>query len=67
MKLSFTEEELVDMRSFMEKVADRQKGARHTDLIVAVFHQRFEETFKFLNSMIMEAEHLHYGYSTTTW
>ena len=29
MKLSFTEDELVDMRNFMEKVADGKMGARH--------------------------------------
>ncbi|KAJ8385110.1 hypothetical protein AAFF_G00192510 [Aldrovandia affinis] len=34
------------MRTFMEKVADGKRGARHTAPIVAVFEQRFEETFK---------------------
>jgi len=46
MKLAFTDEELGDMRTFMQKVADGQMGARHTDPVVAVFQQRFEETFK---------------------
>ena len=45
MKLAFTEEERSDMRAFMEKVADGKMGARHTDPVVAVFEQRFEETF----------------------
>jgi len=45
MKLAFTEER-GDMRTFMEKVADGKTGARHTDQVVAVFEQRFEETFK---------------------
>ena len=36
------------MRAFMEKVADRKIGARNTDLVVAVFEERFEETFKWL-------------------
>ncbi|KAK5923153.1 hypothetical protein CgunFtcFv8_000149 [Champsocephalus gunnari] len=30
----------------MEKVADGKMGARHTDPVVALFEQRFEETFK---------------------
>ena len=46
MKLSFTEEERGDMKTFMEKVADGKMGARHSDPVVAVFEQRFEETFK---------------------
>ncbi|XP_014680947.1 PREDICTED: uncharacterized protein LOC106820867 [Priapulus caudatus] len=46
MKHAFTEEELAEMRTFMEKVADGKMGARHTAPIVAVFEQRFEETFK---------------------
>jgi len=46
MKLAFTEEEHGDTRTFMEKVADGKMGARHTDPVVAVFEQRFEETFK---------------------
>ena len=36
------------MRAFMEKVADRKIGARNTDPVVAVFEERFEETFKWL-------------------
>ncbi|KAK5884494.1 hypothetical protein CesoFtcFv8_018309 [Champsocephalus esox] len=46
MKHAFTEEELCEMRTFMEKVADGKMGARHTDPVVALFKQRFEETFK---------------------
>ena len=30
----------------MEKVADRKIGARNTNPVVAVFEERFEETFK---------------------
>jgi len=46
MKLAFNEEERCDMKAFMEKVADGKMGARHTDPIVAVFEERFVETFK---------------------
>ena len=46
MKLAFNEEERCDMRAFMEKVADGKMGARHAHSIVAVFEERFEETFK---------------------
>ena len=46
MKLSFTEEELGDMRNFMQKVADGKMGATHTNPVVTVFEQRIEETFK---------------------
>ena len=46
MKLAFNEEERCDMRAFMEKVADGKMGATHTHSIVAVFEERFEETFK---------------------
>ncbi|KAI4803698.1 hypothetical protein KUCAC02_025353 [Chaenocephalus aceratus] len=46
MKHAFTEEELGEMRTFMEKVADGKMGARHTDPVVALFEQWFEETFK---------------------
>jgi len=46
MKLAFTQEELSDMRTFMEMVATVKMGAKHTDPVVAVFEQRFEETFK---------------------
>jgi len=47
MELAFTEEELGNMRTFMEKVAaDEKIGTRHTDPVVPVFEQRFEETFK---------------------
>ena len=34
------------MRAFMEKVADRKIGERNTGPVVAVFEERFEETFK---------------------
>ena len=34
------------MRTFMEKVSDGTMGARHTDPVVVLFEQRFEENFK---------------------
>ena len=37
MKHAFTEEELGQMRTFMEKVADGTMGARHTDQVVVIF------------------------------
>ena len=37
MKHVFTEEELGEMTTFMEKVADGKMGARHTAPIVSVF------------------------------
>ena len=46
MKLAFTKEEHGDMKTLMEKVADGMMGARHSDPVVTVFEQRFEETFK---------------------
>ncbi|KAI3378566.1 hypothetical protein SNEBB_000964 [Seison nebaliae] len=46
MKDAFTKEELGEMRTFMEKVADGKMGAKHTAPIVAVYEQRFEETFQ---------------------
>lgn len=46
MKHAFTEEELVQMRTFMEKVVEGKLGAGYTDPVVALFEQRFEETFK---------------------
>ena len=46
MKFAFTEEERGYMKTFMEKVGDGKMGARHTDPIVAVFEQKFEETFQ---------------------
>ena len=46
MKLTFTEEERGDMKTFMEKVADGKMGARHSDPVVAVLELRFEETFQ---------------------
>ena len=45
-KLCSTEEEPGDMKTVMEKVADGKMGARHSDPVVAVFEQMFEETFK---------------------
>ena len=41
MKHAFTEEELGEMRTFMEKVADGKMGARHTEPIVEVFETDF--------------------------
>ena len=46
MKHAFTEEELGEMRTLMEKAADGKMGARHTDPVVVVFERRFEEIFK---------------------
>ena len=46
MKHVFTNEELDQMRSFIEKVANEKMGAKHTAPIVAVFEQKFEEKFK---------------------
>ena len=46
MKHAFTEQEFGEMRTFIEKVAHGKMGARNTDPVVAVFEQRFEETFK---------------------
>ena len=48
MKHAFTEEELSEMRSTMVMVTDKKLGARHTDPIVSLFKQRFEDTFKCL-------------------
>ena len=45
-KLAYTVEELGDMWSFMEEVANEKMVGRHTDPVVAVIEQRFEETFK---------------------
>ena len=44
MKLSFTEVERGDLKTFMEKVVDVKMGARHSDLVVTVFEQKFVET-----------------------
>jgi len=65
MKPAFTEEH-GDMRTFMEKVANRKLGARHTDPVVSVsvFEQSFEETS---NDSQKEEEHQHSGCCTTTW
>ncbi|CAK6977842.1 Hypothetical predicted protein [Scomber scombrus] len=46
MKHAFTEEELGEMMTFMENVANGKMGARHTAPIVTVFEERFEETYK---------------------
>ncbi|KAK0144248.1 Polyserase-2 [Merluccius polli] len=46
MKHAFTEEELGEIKTLMEKVADGKMGARYTDPVVVVFEQRFEEIFK---------------------
>ena len=46
MKHAFTTEELGEMRTFMEKVADEKTRAWHTAPIVAVFKQKIEETLK---------------------
>ena len=51
MKLAFIEEEPGDIRTFMEKVADEKIGARYSDPVVAVFEQKFEETFKQLEEL----------------
>ena len=48
MKHVFTGEELSEIRSTMEMVADKKLGARRTDPIVSLFKQRFEDTFKCL-------------------
>ena len=50
MKLDFTEEELGDIGTFMEKLANDKMGARHTDP----------------NDSQKEEEHLHSWCSTTT-
>ena len=39
MKHAFTEEELGEMRTLMEKVADGKMGAGHTDPVVVVFEE----------------------------
>ena len=46
MKPSSIEEELGDMRSFTENVANDKMGTRHTDPVVALFEKGFEEPFK---------------------
>ena len=46
MRLAFNKEERGDMKTFMKTVADGKMGARHSDPVVAVFEQRFEDTFK---------------------
>ena len=46
MKHAFTAEELGEMRTFMEKVADEKTGAWHTAPIVEVFKQKIEEILK---------------------
>lgn len=46
MKHEFTEEELGDMRVFMQEVADKKMGSTKTGPIVDIFGQRFKDTFK---------------------
>ena len=46
MKNIFTDDELDEMTILIEKVADEKMGAQHTAPIIALFEQRFEETFK---------------------
>ena len=46
MKLAFNEEERGDMKTLMEKMGDRKMGTRHSDSVVPMFEQRFEENFK---------------------
>ena len=46
LKHAYTDKELGEMRTFMEKVANDRLGARHTSSIVAVLEQSFDETFK---------------------
>jgi len=46
MKHVITDEELDQMRSFMEKVANERMGAKHTAPIVAMFEQKFKEEFQ---------------------
>ena len=46
MKNVFTDEELSEMTTLIEEVADKKIGAQHTAPIVAFFEQRFEDTFK---------------------
>ena len=42
----FTDDELDEKTILIEKVADENMGAQHTAPIIALFEQRFEETFK---------------------
>lgn len=44
--IAFIEEERNKIKTFMKKVADGKMGARHINPKVAVFEQKFEETFK---------------------
>ena len=46
MKHAFTEEELGQMRTFMEKVADGTIGARHTDPVVVYMNRGLKKTSK---------------------
>ena len=47
------------MRTFIEKVGNEKMGGRHTDPVVEVFEQWFEETnFK---------RHTEEGYTLTLW
>ena len=60
----FTNEELDQMRSCMEKVANEKMGAKHTAPVVAVLSRSLKESFK---GLLKEEEHQHFGCSTTTW
>ncbi len=46
MKNVFTDDELSEMASHIEDVADKKIGAQHKTPIVALFEQRFADTFK---------------------
>ena len=48
MKHAFTEEELSEMKSTMAMITDNKLVGRHTDPMVSLFKQRFEDTFKCL-------------------
>lgn len=50
MKDTITEEELREIRTFVEEVACGKLGAKHTSPIVAVFELRFEETYKSISN-----------------
>ena len=63
MKYAFTEGEMSEIRSFISKVADEKAGAEHTSPIVAVFQQRFDETFtRIANGGRMPALWVQYHY-----
>ena len=64
MKNIFTDEELGEMRTLIENVADGKMGAQHTAPIVAVFEQRLKKPSK---DLPREEERLDSGCSITTW